>query len=310
MQFIDDNVIDYAAWARAKKPAEAVYVKPASHWCDEVTKAFHNPNKKVSISMPFMASPDLFGFRPQEVTLWSGVNGHGKSSILSACTLYWANHGERVCIASLEMEPVKQLSRMVRQATGVRVPSPELIRRFHAWTDEAIWLYEKMGTLQSQRIIELGHYIAEELKCTHFIVDSFLHCGIPSDGPGSLTAQKNFMGELCALAKDTGLHIHIVIHPRKRETENKMMDKMDVRGAGELTDMVDNLIVLHKNIAKTDAISNGEASYEQRLEHDFVMAIKKQRHGEWTGQIKLWSDPDSMQFLTINQGEPPKPVVT
>lgn len=308
MQYIDD-VMDYAAWV-ANHPQEAAYVKPASHWCEEVIAQYHDPRKVVSVSMPILKSPDLFGFRPQEVTIWSGVNGHGKSSLLSACALYWADNGERICIASLEMAPVKQLVRMVRQATGKERPDAELIRRFHSWTDANIWLYNQTGTVKSNRMLDLGRYVASEIKCTHFVIDSFMKCGIPSDGVGWLTAQKTFMDEICALAKDTHMHVHVVMHPRKGETENTPMDKMDVRGAGELTDMADNLITLHKNVKKTEAISMKQATMDQIMEPDFILAVKKQRHGEWTGKVPLWSEPVGMQFLKERTDAPPKPWVT
>lgn len=308
MQYIDDNVIDYAAWAN--RPTEAAHVRPASHWCEEVIKKFHDPDKKVSISIPFLPPNNSnFAFRPQEVTVWAGVNGHGKTAILSACALYWAAHAERICIASFEMTPVTQLERMVQQATGQDLPSPDLIRRFHKWTDDAIWIYNKLGSVEAKRVIDLGHYVHDELKCTHLIIDSLMGCKIPSDGFGWLTAQKNFMASLCELAKSTNLHIHLVTHSRKGENENKAMDKMDVRGAAELTDMTDNLILIKKNITKTDAVSCGEASYEQSIEPDFNVTVAKQRHGRWTGKIPLWIAKNGMQFLRAQSADPPKPWV-
>ena len=294
MQWIDDNIIDYAKFSA--RPKEAAFVRPASHWSDQVVSHFWEHSTKHSISLPFTRQAGVFAFRPQEVTIWSGINGHGKSALISACVLYWAANGERVGIASLEMPPVKQLIRMVRQATGERVPLPDLIRKFHAWTDSSIWMYDQNGTVQSKRIIDLGHYLANELHVNHFVVDSLMKCGIPSDGAGWLTAQKTFMDELTVLAKDTNMHVHIVMHPRKGENEKNPVDKMDVRGAGELTDMTDNLLVVWADMEKREQISLNEASYERIQDPDFVLSVKKQRHGEWTGKIPLWSVPDSMQF--------------
>lgn len=294
MLYVDDNVIEYARWAA--RPKEAAFVRPASKWCDEVVAHYWDTTKKRQVSLPFTREAGVFGFRPQEVTIWSGINGHGKSSLISACTLYWAANGERVGIASLEMPPVKQLVRMVRQATGDRNPSPEMIRKFHAWTDDSIWMYDQNGTVESKRILDLGYYFSNELQINHFVIDSLMKCGIPSDGAGWLTAQKNFMDQLTVLAKDTNMHIHIVMHPRKGEKETNQVDKMDVRGAGELTDMTDNLIVVWADTAKQEEMSLNQASYERTQDPDFIVSVKKQRHGEWTGKIPLWSMPHAMQF--------------
>lgn len=303
MQYIDD-VMDYAAWV-ANHPQEAAHVKPASYWCEEVVKAFHDESKNVSVSLPFRSTTMRFAFRPKEVTIWSGVNGHAKTAVISASALYWSANGERICLASLEMDPVKQLRRMARQATGREVPSADLIRRFHAWTDGTLWLYNQTKKTKASRMLDLGHYVAGELNCTHFVIDNLSMLDVPSDGIGWLTAQKTFMADICALAKDTGMHVHVVMHPRKGDDEKKEMGKMDVRGAGELTDMTDNLIIIWADIAKREAMSLGKADHEQVEAPDFMLTVKKQRHGEWTGKVPLWSQPESLQFKTGSRSEPP-----
>ena len=51
-----------------------------------------------------------------EVSIWTGINGHGKSLLLNQVAISAMTQGERVCIASFEMHPRKTLFRMVRQA--------------------------------------------------------------------------------------------------------------------------------------------------------------------------------------------------
>ena len=58
-----------------------------------------------------------------------------------------------------------------------------------------------------------------------------------------LTGQKDFVDALCTIAQDTGLHIHLVCHMRKGENEDAARLKFDIKGAGEITDLVDNILI-------------------------------------------------------------------
>ena len=66
--------------------------------------------------------------RPAELSVWAGINGHGKSMIASMVALMGARAGEKTVIASFEMPAHKTLGRMVKQATGDSTPSKSRIR--------------------------------------------------------------------------------------------------------------------------------------------------------------------------------------
>jgi energy-coupling factor transporter ATP-binding protein EcfA2 len=72
---------------------------------------------------------DWFEFRPGELTVWTGFNGHGKSLLLSQVQLGLMQQGERFVIFSGEMTPEYLLKRMVKQATGPGSPDAGLHRR-------------------------------------------------------------------------------------------------------------------------------------------------------------------------------------
>src|SRR5206468_8109497 len=135
-----------------------------------------------------------------------------------------------------------------------------------------------------------------ELGVTHMVIDSLLKCGI---APDDYAGQKNFVDSLCSLARDTDLHIHLVHHARKSEKESNVPDKFDLKGAGEITDLVDNVLIVHRNKAK-EADLRKELTPEKRetvlAQADTVLICAKQRHYTWEGTVKLWFDPASLQF--------------
>ncbi|MFA5696373.1 MAG: toprim domain-containing protein, partial [Bacilli bacterium] len=84
-------------------------------------------------------------FKASEVTLWSGINGHGKSMVLNQLMLDTIRQGKDICIASLEVKPEVMLAKMVRQASGCRCPSDEEFHRIVDWLGNKICVFDFVG---------------------------------------------------------------------------------------------------------------------------------------------------------------------
>ncbi len=65
-------------------------------------------------------------------------------------------------------------------------------------------------------------------------------------------------------------------------------------GASALTNLVDNVVLVHRNKAKEN---KSEEERDEKKEPDARLVIAKQRHGEWEGRISLWFDKSSNQYL-------------
>ena len=127
-------------------------------------------------------------FGKGEVSLWIGINGHGKSRLLSQVMLSLCAQGYKVCNASFEMKPAATLQRMARMFCGMNPFSPEfqgeagvkaledLFDDFGDWTDGRLWLYDQQGTVNPKTVIAVIRYCARELGVTHFVVDNLIKC--------------------------------------------------------------------------------------------------------------------------------------
>lgn len=292
MKLIADNLIDFEQY-QARANSESAHVRPASSWKNMVLSKFHGENQKSGARLPWRVSHDKVRFRPGEVSVWAGVNGHGKSMLLSHAVLGFAAQDERICIASMEMRPDATMYRMTRQAIGKSYPTDDVISEFSDWTDDRLWIYDQQGTVKANRIIALGNYCSEELKIDHLVIDSLMKCGI---GVDDYNGQKKFVDELCALGKDTGLHIHLVAHSRKGEKESDKIDKFDIKGASEITDQVDNVMLVWRNKRKEEDMQRTSPTGNHDEEPDALLSCVKQRHGEWEGKIRLWFDRQSMTY--------------
>lgn len=295
--FITDDEIDFTTYMEATDHDHRVVSVEA--YADEVHAYFHNQDAPRGAFSPWQKLADLLRFRPGEVTLWTGINGHGKSLALGQSAVSIAAQGYKVCIASLEMRPVITLARMCRQASRQAVPSPEFIRHFHKATADGLFLYDQLGMVQESKMLAVIRYCAEKRGIQHFVLDSLMKCGLGED---DYSGQKHFVDGLCTAARDYGIHIHLVAHSRKGRDESEPPGKMDVRGAAAITDQVDNVLSVWRNKPKERAQQEGDHSHRDKP--DALLTCDKQRNGEWEGRCALFFDRASQQFVE-RDGQPP-----
>jgi twinkle protein len=148
-------------------------------------------------------------------------------------------------------------------------------------------------------MIGVVHLAAQKYCIKHEFIDSLVKCGIDQD---DYPAQKRFVDSLCWAAKANNIHIHLIHHIRKGDTEKNKPGKFDVKGAGEITDLVDNVFIVYRNKRKEERVRNNEDVGDDIP--DALVICEKQRHGEWEGNILLWVHKKSMQFLPKYSASP------
>ena len=146
----------------------------------------------------------------------------------------------------------------------------------------------------------MARYCAQELGITHFFIDNLGKC---VSGEDDFNGQKAFIDELCSIARDENIHIHIVHHIKKPASDDQKPSKYDFKGTGAITDQPDNVIAVWRNKKKERAQNEGVAF--DKAEPDSMLIVDKQRNGEgWEGNIGLWYEKQSQQFLPDAFSEP------
>ena len=304
MIFADE--IDFAQYEQ-ETDAQAK-VKPASQWIAELIERIQSPRQEPRCVMPWGKTHGMVHFRPGEVTVWGGANGNGKSLVTGQIALSLISQDQKVCVASFEMKPSKSLERMGRQYSGFNPADPflagseeaknelvRLYREFNDWTDGKLWFYDQQGTVSASQVVAVVRYCAKEKGITHFFIDSLMKC---VSGEDDYNAQKMFVDELTAIARDYQIHIHLVHHIKKPPNEDHKPNKYDYKGSGAITDQVDNVISVWRNKAKEKKReANAFKGDEEMKEPDALLICDKQRNGEWEGQIGLWFHKESMQYV-------------
>lgn len=304
IQMITPDTFDFRAYMVESEPKAKVI--SADVWTEELVDSIRNGHAVTGAKLPWAKTHDHLRFRPGEVTVWQGVNGHGKSQLLGMACIAFAAQAERICIASFEMKPLSTLKRMLRQVSMNERPSEAMARTFGEWTKGKVWLYDQQGTVKPEMIYAVIRYCSAELGIKHIVIDSLMKC---VRGEDDYNAQKDFVDMLTSLARDHQVHIHIVHHVRKGENEEKPPGKMDSKGSGSISDQVDQFLTVWRNKAKEkarDQCSRMDTPLPEKFANapDAMLICDKNRHGEWEGGIALWFHPESLQYVADSRCQP------
>jgi twinkle protein len=221
---------------------------------NDVIEIYEHPEKYIGDSSGFIELDKLLrGFRGGEVTVWTGQNGSGKSTILNQFSLFQTSQGRKCCIASLEMRPENVLD---------------------------------------SKLLELFEYVVRRYGIKHLIIDSLMK--ITFKEGEKFVNQVDFLNKYIELCKKFNVHGHIVAHPRKKENDKSKLDKTDVKGFSELTDLADNVIIWRNMEDKADLEEN-----EERI--DGLLILRKNRKFGELGSIPIIFDPTSRRFMCKDQ---------
>lgn len=286
-----DDMAYHFAQARTMDPPE---LRPAGDFADAVAREFYpGPEDRTGFDSPWKALSGKLRFRPSEVVLLNGINGHGKSQVLGHIVLDAIAGTEKACVASMEMPAPKWLKRLCMQACATPEPSLPYLRTVNEWFAERLWVYDRVGTAKAERMLEVFAYARRRYGITIFAIDSLLKCGIAED---DYVGQKAFLESLCDFAILHNVTVFLVTHSRKMESEHMQSDKMDVKGSGSITDLASTVLTVWRNKRRE------EKPDEHQDEADVILSCQKQRHGDWEGRKWLWFDKRTYQYLETSSG--------
>lgn len=272
--------------------AESKNVVSADVVIDDVVDLFKTSDDIQGITLPWKKSHDNFRFRPKEITLVAGVNGHKKTTVMSQAMLHVANQVP-VGIMSFEMPLEKTVQMLVQQAYCKAAGDVDMVKRFVNWSQGRMWFYRALGTVKTERVFGCLFAMAS-LGCKVILIDNLQKCGVSTDPE----KERDFMADLTSCASALGISIVLVHHIRKpdRMTENWRPNRFDVRGSGSLTDQAHNVVIVFHNKNRAAVLQkqeSGQALYpeEREILRDFCdieFIVEKQRDWGFEDTIELY----------------------
>lgn len=297
METIREDDIDWAAYAEESELYAKVY--SGHEAMADVEKYLKGNYYKNGAKLPWGKTHDKVQLRLGEVSVYAGVNGHGKSLMTGQVVLGLVSQGFKTLVASFEMPVGATLGRMARQATTTRHPDAHAMGLYSSFMENKLYVFDHHGRFDGSRLEALCRYAKQEKQITHIVIDSLMKV---VKGEDDYNGQKDLVNSLCAIAQHNGIHIHLVHHLRKAGDEFAVGGKFDLKGSGAISDQVDNIFIVWKNKKKEMLAQQGEAV--DNTEPDAMIICEKQRHGEFEGRFTLWFDRESQQFVEIAHGLP------
>lgn len=223
---------------------------------------------------------------PGGVTIWSGFPGTGKTSLLRQLSVHLLHRPQGVFFASLEEDPGDLLCRICEAAAGHEEPSATDLEWFiHAFGDR-LKLWCAIGIADYQQILALIRVLARQ-GIRHAVIDSMMCLNVSNK---DIDEQRLFANAVVATARVSGVHIHLVAHPRKLVSSDQELDINDVAGSADLGRLADNVVFVRRH--GNEPINPADAK-------PMKLSIRKQRHGTGaTGDIGGWFHRRFRQFST------------
>lgn len=260
-------------------------IKPASAYKDKLIEFISNKGEK-GASSPWPTLNNNFVFRESELTVWSGYKGHGKSLVISQILEGFIQCHQRVFIISPEFPAHRVLQRMMIQGLGVENQTQQLASEWIDAVTDYLWLYDQQSSLNPIDVPALCRFAVERLGVQHILIDSLMKCGIAQD---DYAGQKRLVDSVQQVAHRSKVHIHLVAHGKKGGDE-KIGGLHDVKGASEIADMAENVIIVWRN--KPKEMGGGRID-----EPDCIVKVEAQRNGDgWIGIIPLYFRKQTFTF--------------
>jgi twinkle protein len=269
-------------------------VKDTNVFTDDVIRYFSDEIHSGK-SLGFVKTEEDFRIRPAELTVLTGVSGHGKSMWLSQVVLSLMGQDTKCLISSLEMRPVLTLARMIQQTLRTTDPTPEYISTWCSRAAEKLYLYDQTGSTTSDDMIATMYYGKHVLGCGVFIIDSLMKMSDISED--NYEKQKLFIDRLATTCRDLNVHVFLVAHTRKMADETEIPDATHILGSSHIRNLCDNIICVWRNKKKElDVAENNKTEDELKKIPDCLVYLQKQRNYPVEGKWSFWFDKKGLRY--------------
>ena len=251
----------------------------------------------------------IVGFLKGELSIWSGVNASGKSTILGQFGLNAINDGFKVMMFSGELTSQRVKNWLHLQAAGRQFTNStqwdnyfyvtdKVGEKIDKWMGDSFLLYNNdYGNEYNQLISD----ITEQLEKNSFdmiVLDNIMALDLDELDVRENDRQKKAFLKFKELATKYGVHIHVVAHPRKSV---RLLRKDDISGSANMSNLADNVFIIHRVNNDFIRYSNeffGEREASQWHRYSNVVEVCKNRDiGVMDFMVGLYYERESKRFL-------------
>ena len=250
----------YTPRVNSQQPAQQKETVPDKYkdepdWITAETARKVDRSQIVSIKTGIrMLDRKIAGLNKGEVSVMSGLNGSGKTSLLSQVALETVNQGYKVAMYSGEMKDHRVFNWLRLQAAGKQhtieteidgyyTVEPEAHKLIDKWLNTDLYLYNNNKGHEINHVLEATEAVIKDKKADLVILDNLMAMDLSLISGDKYEKQSDFIKRLMKFAPQNDVHIILVAHPRKAMG---FLRKDDISGTADLTNAVDNVFIVHR----------------------------------------------------------------
>lgn len=230
----------------------------------------------------------IIGFNKGELSIWSGNNASGKSTLLGQLCLNACEKGFKTLIYSGELTPNRIKNWIHLQAAGRQYTKPTeydnlfyvpsiVGDRIDLWLNGKMYVYNnKYGNEFQQLLADIKDTIIKN-NIDMVVFDNLMAMDLFELSENEYKQQTKAILALSDFVKDLNIHAHMVAHPRKA---TGFLRKNDIAGTGNLSNAVDNIFIVHRvnnDFNKNVADFFGKSAPAQFCDFSNVIEVCKNR---------------------------------
>jgi twinkle protein len=233
------------------------------------------------------------GWRPKELTVWTGNSGSGKSTQLNLEIISLLKRKEKALTASLEMPPLSYLRWAVMQYVGQMEQSESIIRATLEEIGYNWYTFNHRGAVVEDVLMDAFEFAARKYGVRHFVIDSLMK--VQLKGREELKAEKDFCARLTDFADEFDCHVHLVAHPRKGFKDTDRPDKVDVAGSANITNQAHNVLTMYRYTEEQKKAAYAKGGSVP----DSVLTVKKNREWGLEGSVDFMFQADCKRLVEV-----------
>lgn len=250
------------------------------------------------------------GYRMGEVSIWTGINSSGKSTMLGQELLNAIENGFNICAYSGELPDrifrywvdlqAAGPSYIIQEESKGRVITkvdPQMVKHIRSWYRGKFWLYDNQAVATQDEILEVFEYAYRRHGCRVFMVDNLMSLALGSGSESNFyIKQADFIGQCKSFAQRFNVHIHVVAHPRKIK-KGEVVGKDDVGGSGNITNWADNVFEVRRLSVKEIATLEEKPEFKGLPIKSTLSILKNRFLGKQDISVFLGFDEKSKRFF-------------
>ena len=190
----------------------------------------YDRSKIVVIRSRFQAlDAKIGGFNKGEMTVWSGGNASGKSTLVSQIGLAAITEGFKVAMFSGEMTASRVREWVLLQAAGpdfvMQDPlnqnhyclKPGIEEKLDAMLTGKLSIYDNDFGTDWEVVTNTIYDWVKKNEASVVIIDNLMALDIPTGSMDKYDMQTRIVKRFSAMAKELNVHVHFICHPRKTE---------------------------------------------------------------------------------------------